>query len=476
MVISEPSAPETTPVDRPQEIVAILAPFAPLFADGTWAKAQTLAVGALLATGRRTVAAALRIMGRRQDRHFTNYHRVLNRDAWSCLAAGEILLGLILAVLPRDTPLVLAADDTIERRNGRHIRAKGCYRDPVRSSKKHAIKCFGLKWVVLAVLVPVPWSRRVWALPVLTALHWPEGKGPRRGHESAIDWARQMVLQVRRWVPDRELVLVLDGGFAAVELAHDCRRHRLTLACRLRIDAALYDVPGPAVPGRRGPKPTTGPRQPNPRQRAADPATAWESVEVAWYGGRRQAMRVVTGTALWHTVHLAPVPIRWVLAHDPAGQQRDAAYLCTDERLTAGPIPGYVVQRWSVEVTFEEARAHLGMETQRQWSDRAIARTTPVLLGLYSVVTPLAMRWHGAGALVAERSAWYAKGEPTFSDGLALVRERIWRGRITAGSGGADRTTPIAGATVGGPDSRPLTSGLRAKVQSYGIAWIGRSL
>ena len=422
-------------MDLPPDIVVVLAPFAPLFAERAWAKAQLLAVGALLVNGRRTVASALRVVGKAGERHFTNYHRVLNRDAWSCLAAGQVLLGLVLAVLPADAPIVLAADDTIERRNGRHIRAKGCYRDPVRSSKKHPIRCFGLKWVCLAVLVPVPWGGRVWALPILTALSWPEGRGPRRGHKSSIDWARQLVLQVRRWVPHRELILVTDGGFAAVELASDCRRHDVTLICRLRIDAALYDPPGPPVPGRRGPRPTKGPRQPSPKRRAADPATAWEAVDVDWYGGRRKAMRVVTGTALWHTVHLDPVPIRWVLARDPEGEHRDAAYLCTDQRLSPGPILGYVVRRWSLEVTFEEARAHLGMETQRQWSDRAIARTTPVLLGLYSVVTLLALRWHDAGALVAEQSAWYVKGSPTFSDCLALVRQRIWRSRISQGSG-----------------------------------------
>lgn len=425
-------------MDLPQEIVAILAPFAPLFSDGAWAKAQLLVVGALLVNGRRTVASALRIMGKSGERHFTNYHRLLNRDVWSCLAAGQILLGLILAVLPKDAPLVLAADDTIERRNGRRIAAKGCYRDPVRSSVKHPIRCFGLKWVCLAVLVPVPWGGRPWALPLLTALSWPAGKGPRRGHKSSIDWARQLILQVRRWVPDRELILVTDGGFAAVELASDCRRHRVTLVCRLRIDAALYDPPTVPPPGRRGPKPKKGPRQPSPKRRAADPATAWESVEVDWYGGRGKAMQVVTGTGLWHTPHLDPVPIRHVLARDPEGRQRDAAYLCTDEGFTPERILGLAVQRWSLEVTFEEARAHLGVETQRQWSDRAIARTTPVLLGLYSVVTLLAIRWHGEGALVAERAAWYAKGEPTFSDCLALARQRIWRSRITAGSDAAE--------------------------------------
>src|SRR3954466_3583768 len=277
MVVHEPSPPEMTPLALPPEIVTTLAPFAPLFSDRVWAKAQLLAVGALLVNGRRTVASVLRIMGRSGEPHFTNYHRVLNRDAWSCLAAGQVLLGLILAVLPKDAALVLAAADTIERRNGRRIAAKGCCRDPVRSSKAHPIRCFGLKWVCLAVLVPVPWSSRPWALPLLTALSWPAGKAPRRGHKSSIDWARQLILQVRRWVPERELILVTDGGFAAVELASDCRRHRGRRVSGLRIDAALYATPGPPVPGRRGPKPTKGPRQPSPKRRAADPQTAWES-------------------------------------------------------------------------------------------------------------------------------------------------------------------------------------------------------
>src|SRR5918995_5266506 len=194
MVVHEPSALETTPVDLPPEMVAILATFAPLFSPCVWTKAQTLAVGALLATGPRTVCATLRIMGLSQERHFTNYHRVLNRDAWSCLAAGQVLLGLIIAVIPRDWPIALAADDTIERRSGHQIKARGCYRDPIRSSRKHVVKCFGLKWVALMILVPVPWSRRVWALPLLTALSWPEGSGRRPTHKSSIDWTRQMVM------------------------------------------------------------------------------------------------------------------------------------------------------------------------------------------------------------------------------------------------------------------------------------------
>jgi DDE superfamily endonuclease len=429
-VVDEPSPLETTAVDLPPEMIASLAAFAPLFSNLTWVKVQFLAVGAILATGNRTVCSILRIMGLSQDPHFTNYHRVLNRDAWSCLAAGQVLLGLILALIPSDWPIVLAADDTIERRGGRRIKSRGCYRDAVRSSRGHLVRCFGLKWIVLTVLVPVPWSQRVWALPLLTTLSWPEGSGRRTGHKTSLDWTRQMVVQVRRWLPERELILVLDGGFAAVKLAHDCQRHQVAMICRLRLDAALYDPPGPQPPSKRGPKPKKGQRQRRLTEWAGDRETPWERIEVDWYGGERKVLQVFTGTGLWYTRGQDPVAIRYMLARDLEGRLSDAAYFCTDERFVPEEILKYVVQRWSMEVTFEEARAHLGLETQRQWSDLAIARTTPVLLGLFSVVTLLAVQWHRSGLLVAEQTAWYEKECPTFSDCMRLARQQIWRSRI----------------------------------------------
>jgi DDE superfamily endonuclease len=421
-------------MDLPTEILAILAHFAPLLSHRVWPHAHTLLLGAILVNGRRTVASALRIMGLAQEPHYTNYHRVLNRAAWSALAAARILLGLIVAVLPHDAPIILAADDTIERRNGRLIAAKGCYRDPVRSSQKHTVLCFGLKWVAMTVLIPVPWSDRIWALPFLTALSWPKGKGPHRRHKTSIDWVRQMVGQVRRWLPGRRLVLVVDGGFAAVALAGDCIRREVTMVCRLRLDAALYHPPGPQPSSKRGPKPKKGARQRTPAQWLARGDTPWESVEVAWYGGGRKTLHVLSRVGLWHARGLDPVAIRYLVVRDPEGEVRDAAYFCTDVGETAGQILGWVVQRWSMEVTFEEVRMHLGVETQRQWSDLAIARTTPVLLGLFSVVTLLALGWHAEGSLVARGAAWYAKGSPTFSDCIGLAREKIWRARISDGS------------------------------------------
>jgi hypothetical protein len=289
MVIQEPSTLETTRVNLPPEMVALLATFAPLFSQQVWPQARTLAVGALLATGKRTVTSALRILGLGQEKHFTNYHRVLNRAAWCARTASRLLLGLIvLTLIPTDWPIVLAADDTVERRNGRKIRAKGCYRDAVRSSKKMVIKCFGLKWVSMMVLVRPPWSRRVHALPFLTVLCWPESVPRRRPHKTAIDCVQQMALQVRRWFPTRQIVLVLDGGFAAVKLARACRRHRVALVCRLRLDAGLYDPPGAQPAGRRGPKPKKGKPQVKLHEWARREDTPWEDVEVEWYGGGRK--------------------------------------------------------------------------------------------------------------------------------------------------------------------------------------------
>ena len=302
----------------PPEMVVLLAAFAPLFSDRVWAHAQILAIGAILTTGKRTVTSALRIMGLSHDEHFTNSHRVLNRAAWCPRAASRILLGLIVRTLvPADWPIVLVADDTVERRHGRKIKAKGCYRDAVRSSRKVVVKCFGLKWVAMMVLVQLPWNKHVKALPFLTVLGWPESAPRRRAHKTSIDGVKQMVLQVRRWFPQRRVVLVLDGGFAAVKLARACRRHGVTMICRLRLDAGLYDPPGEQPTSKRGPKPKKGPRQVKLQEWTRREDTPWEDREVEWYGGERKQMRLFSRTGLWYTAGQDPVAIRYLLGATP---------------------------------------------------------------------------------------------------------------------------------------------------------------
>ena len=419
------------------DIIPLLAVFAPLFSSRVWPHAQVLLIGALLTPGVRTVTAILRTMGRAEEAHFTNYHRVLNRAVWYPLQGSRMLLGLLVAALvPAGGPLILGGDDTIERRQGERIKAKGCYRDPVRSTKKYTVRCFGLKWVSLMLLVPVPWSRRVWALPFLTVL-CPSQEACRqegRRHKTSHDWLRQMVKQVRRWWPHRQMLLIVDGAFASVGLGWACVAMDTVLVSRLRWDARLYHPPGPQRQSKRGPKPQTGGRQRTLKVWAAREDTPWQSEEISWYGGQRKTMQWFSRTALWYRAGQPPLPLRFVLVRDPEGKLRDEVFFCTDLQATPVQILEWVIMRWGVEVTFEEARAHLGMETQRQWSDNAILRSTPCLLGLFSIVTWLTHHLQQHHQIPVQTTAWYRKEQPTFSDCLYWIRQHIWHQRFFVNS------------------------------------------
>jgi hypothetical protein len=340
----------------------------------------------------------------------------------------------ITRLVPPGAPIVLGADDTVERRSGRKIMAKGGDRDAVRSTTKHVMRCFGLTWGSMMLLVPVPWSRRVWAFPLLTARCWPETTRGTRRQQSSVDGVRPMMQPGRRWRPGRRLVLVVDGGCAAVWLALAGVKSRVVRVARVRWDAALYHPPGLPPQGTRGPKPTKGKRQRRWQRGAERSDTPWEDGEVDWYGGQRQQLWVCSRTAWWYTPRVPPVAIRDVLVADPEGTRRMEACCCTELQATPEPILAWVVRRWSVAVTCEEARTHLGLETPRQWSALAMARTTPVRLGRFSRVTVLALQWSGDGPIPVPVTAWYHKDAPTFSDGLAVVRQPLWRARYSVHS------------------------------------------
>jgi hypothetical protein len=238
-----------------------------------------------------------------------------------------------------------------------------------------------------------------------------------------------MLCAVRRWYPTLPMVLLVDGGDAALKLGWRCRHLAVpvTLVARLRLDAALYDPPPPPDPHRKGRKPQKGKRQPSLTQQAADPQAAWTLVELPWYGGTRRRVQLLSDTALWYRAGYAPLPIRWVVVRDAQGELADQAFLCTDLQAAPEQIVRWAVLRWNIEVTFEEGRAHLGVETQRQWSDKAIERTTPLLFGLFSLVTLLAAECAHGQSLPIRQAAWYHKDEATFADALAFVRRQIWQ-------------------------------------------------
>ncbi len=419
----------------PQTIIQVLDCFAPQFSRRMWHRATILVVGAILAPGKRTVTAALRVMGLSDEAHFQNYHRLLNRAVWSSRQVSRILLLLLLNVfVAPDAAVVLGIDETVERRWGAQIAARGIYRDAVRSSKEFFVKTSGLRWISLMLLTFIPWIGRVWALPFLTVLAPSERYHAERHerHKKITDWARQMILQVRRWLPGRRLVIVADANYAVLELLDICRRlaNPVVMITRLRLDAALYDPAPPRKPGAKGRPRKKGKRQPTLAARVVDPTTVWQRCEVGWYGGGTRAVELASATAVWYHNGLPPVPIRWVLIRDPMGQFEAQALLCTDLEVTPEQIVAWFVLRWQVEVTFEESRRHLGVETQRQWSDLAILRTTPALLGLFSLVTLLVHRLLQGKDLPIRQAAWYQKASPSFSDALAFLRLQLWPARV----------------------------------------------
>ena len=415
----------------PDAMIAVLAPFAPVFQKRVCERVKLLVVGALLVPGQRTVASVLRVMGHSDDIHFQNYHRVLNRDRWSSRTLSKILLRLLLdAFVSHDAPVIVGIDEHVERRRGAKIAAKGIYRDPVRSSKEFFVKTSGLRWISLQLLAPIPWARQVWALPFLTVLA-PSARyhqKRRMRHKTIIDWGRQMLLQLHRWLPERSIVAVADSAYAGLDLLGRCQRLAppITMVTRLRLDAALYDPPPERTAKMKGRPRKKGKRQPTLQMRVTATQTVWQRMTVRWYGGTERPLAIATGTAVWYHGGMPTVPLRWVLIRDPHGTFAPQALLCTDPHVLPQQIVEWFVLRWRLEVTFHEARTTLGVETQRQWSDLAILRTTPALLGFFSLVTLVAYHLCADGDFPTRTAAWYEKPVPTFADTLALVRQHLW--------------------------------------------------
>ena len=413
-----------------RNILVVLLPFSILFSKPSWKKALTLLFGALICTGKRTVCSALRAMGLGDEVGFSKYHHLLNRAKWSSLHAAKILFFMLLVLVKDGKPIVLFVDETLERRRGKKIKAKGYYRDAVRSSKSQVVKASGLKWLVMALSVRLPFIPRALAMPFLTVLEFSkkQDEQQKRQHKTTIRWTGQMISQVRRWVSKtKQLILVGDGGFAAGQLALDCIRLGVTFISRLKMNARLFDFPPERMPGKKGRIPLKGTRLINFKQMLSLESMPWKESEVTIYSGVKKILSFVSSTCMWGADGAMPIPIRWVLVTDPTGKLDPLPLMSTNPLMTPEQIIELYVDRWSLEVTFEETREHLGVETQRQWSDKAIVRSTPILMGLYSLVCLMANRLWKEKLLKVEKTTWYPKKHVTFSDMLRAVRMVIWR-------------------------------------------------
>lgn len=390
---------------------------------------MTLLTGTLLARGRRTVAAALRASGSDQARNWSLFHHVLNRARWSPLAVSHQLFLLIVETfVPQGACVDLVIDETLERRWGSQISKRGHYRDSALSSKERSVSSPGLRWIVMAVVVSLPWTTQRWALPFLCVLATTPEVSERLGkrHKTIAMWAHQMISLVHRWLPDREIKLMGDTAYSVLELGLHAKTQQVTLITTGRLDAVLHEPPPERTRDTIGRPRVKGLRLPALDQVLQNPETVWQQLTVNWYGEGKRMLQICTGTALWYRSGYDPLPIRWVLTRDPAGRRPPKAIFSTDPGQPAEEIIQDFMKRWSLEVTFEESRAHLGIETQRQWSDLAIERSTPLLFGLYSVVTLFGRALSPDGQIPVAQAAWYRKQTATFRDVLAAVRRQVW--------------------------------------------------
>jgi DDE superfamily endonuclease len=412
-----------------ESIMSVLCEFESAFSQPTWSKIQVLIIGTLIARGRRTVTAVLRQMGLCDASNFSLYHHVLHRARWSALELSRRLLVLLVRTfVVVGGALTFVIDETVERRWGRRINTRGHYRDPLASSKQRSVATSGWRWIVLTLVITPPWTQRAWALPVLSVPAPTPEVSRRLGlrYKTVPHRARQMLLAVRRWLPGVEMTAIGDQTYSVHEVGGACARWGVRLVAPLRLDAALYGPAPPRLPGTNGRPRVKGERLPQLAQVLKDAQTSWQHVRVRWYNGRRRELDVTSGTAVWYGIGQPVLPIRWVLVRDPHGRLDPRADFSTCIHDGPRAVVQQFIQRWTIETTFGESRAHLGLETQRQGSDRAIERTTPCLFGLYSVVMLLAHARHPDGKVPIQRAAWYPKSHAIFADVLAVVRRQVW--------------------------------------------------
>ena len=399
--------------------------FEPAFTAATFVRAKLLGVAAILTTGRRTVANLLRTVAGLTDGDPSSYHRVLSLAQWSGLALAAILTRFVIRHLWPHGRIRLAGDDTVTEHRGQKVHGKARHRDPVRSSHSYTAWRWGHKWVVLAVLVQFPFARRPWALPVLVALYRSPQDDRQRGrsHRTPAQLQRLLLRLLRRWFPDRQFVFAGDQGYGSQEVASLARRSggRLSVVSKFYPNANLYEPP-PAYAGNGRPR-VKGRKLPTPQEVVA---TAERTrLNVAWYGGGRRDVEVVTGSGHWYKAGEGLVPVRWVYVHDLTGTHRDEYFYSTDITMTAQEIIEEYTGRWNIETTFEDSRAYLGLESTRGRCARTVSRAEPCLLGLYSVV---ALLYWLLPPEEQEQGAveWEGKATVTFSDAITAVRRWLW--------------------------------------------------
>jgi hypothetical protein len=412
----------------PSALRLLLQGLGDVFTRPTYHRFLVLLLAALLTTGNRTILNVLRTAGFLAAGHSSTYHRVFSRSPWSLWRLAYRLTSWVIERFVADGPIYLVGDDTVDEHRGKKVFGKGRHRDAVRSSHSYTAFRYGHKWVVLAVLVRFSFTRRPWALPVLVVLAQNKDKSGKRRHKTPSQQMRQMLKLLLHWFPERAFVFAGDGGYGTHELARTAARRpaRLTLISRFYADANLYAPPPVRTAQQAVGRPRVkGAKQPSP-QKVVGRSRKRQRLNVAWYGGGRRDIEVVTGTGHWYKAGEGLVKVLWVFVHDLTGTHRDEYFFTTDVRLTAQQVIECFTGRWSIETTFQEMRAYLGLETTRGRKKDTVLRMAPCLFGLYTIVAVLFAQMP-ARYRRARLIDWVGKKDATFSDAITAVRRWLWQ-------------------------------------------------
>ena len=404
---------------------------AEVFTAPTFRRFIQLMMGLIVTMGRRTVSRTLVLIQPRIDGHWSNYHRIFSSAKYCLWTLAAVLVRQVVALLPADAVIELVADDTVDAKGGDQVWGKSGHRDPTLSTRARTQIRFGHKWLVLCVLVQLKGWDRPWALPILCGMCLSQKVATtlERRPKTAAQLTLQLLMQLMRWLPDRKFILTGDYQVVTHQTLAFAQRHsdRITVVGRLRGDANLYAAPQQPDRRGRGGRARKGRKIPSPAQRIKKGKL--QSQQVTWYGGSRRELKYLSEQALWYDRHGGNVnPIRWVgVSGDKQQHLEEAFFFCSDVMMDPGRIIELYARRWNIEVTFEEARAHLGLSSTRQWCRQSVLRVVPILLGLFSAVVLIWKQLPASRRSVRwSQTPCYTKQHVTFADALAAVRRELW--------------------------------------------------
>jgi hypothetical protein len=383
---------------------------------------------AIIVTGDRTVSAVLRLLALIEPLNPSTYHRLFSHRRWSPSQASKVIIRFIFDRFVPDGIVKVVGDETVDGHRGKKVYGKARHRDAVRSSHSHTVYRYGHKWVVLAILIDLPYTNRPFALPILVALYRDKktNAAERRRHKTAAEIMCGLMAVLMRWFPDRKFVFAGDNAYGSHATARFAKRHakRLTLVSKIVADANLFAPPPRRTKARNGRPPIKGRRLSSPAE-VSKSKRRGKKVRVRWYGGGWRNVAVHSDVGCWYKSGKGLVTIRWVYVIDLDGTHRDECFFTTDTAMSPRAIIEMYGGRWNIETTFQEMREHFGLETTRGWSQLTVLRMAPCLFLLYSVTVVFYDTMPACSEHLRERS-WKGKEATTLSDMIISVRRHLW--------------------------------------------------